>query len=75
MDVRNFAEREIVCVCNENNNFFGCDKNSPLLEVGKTYTVVNIDIHSWHSEVELKEFPNIMFNSICFDEKGGDSDA
>ena len=71
MDIRNCTEREIVCISNKDNEFFGCDENSPLLEVGKTYTVVNVDVHSWHTEVELEEFPNIMFNSVCFEEKGG----
>lgn len=68
MNIRDCSERKIICTSNEDNNFFGCDKNSPLLEVGKTYTVIGITIHSWHSEVELKEFPNVVFNSVCFEE-------
>ena len=71
MNIRDYSQREVVCVDNEDNNFFGCDTNSPLLEVGKTYTVVDVEVHSWHTEVELKEFPKIMFNSVCFEEKGG----
>jgi hypothetical protein len=70
-DIKNHSKRKVVCISNTDNHFFGCDSNSPLLKVGKTYTVVNVDVHGWHTEVELKEFPNIMFNSCCFDEKGG----
>ncbi len=69
MDIKNCSERKVVCIDNENNNFFGCDINSPLLEVGKTYTVTAVNVHSWHTEVELKEFPNKLFNSVCFREK------
>ena len=71
MNINNCSEREVVCVRNEDNHFFACDSNSPLLEVGKTYNVVNVDVHSWHTQIELEEFPNIVFNSVCFEEKGG----
>lgn len=72
MNIRDCSTREVVCINNENNNFFGCDENSPLLEIGKTYTIVDVDVHSWHTEIELKEFPDIKFNSVCFEEKGGE---
>lgn len=68
MDIKNCAERKIICVKNEDNHFFPCDRNSPLLEVGKTYNVVNVDVHGWHTQVELKEFPSVLFNSVCFEE-------
>jgi hypothetical protein len=71
----NCSERQVVCVSNEDNNFFSCDSNSPLLEVGKIYTVIDVAVHSWHTEIELKEFPNTLFNSVCFKEKGGGSNA
>ena len=72
MNIRDYSEREVVCIDNKDNDFFACDSNSPLLEVGKRYTVVNIDVHGWHTEVELEEFPNTVFNSVCFEEIGGD---
>ena len=68
MNIKNHSERKVVCVKNEDNQFFSCDKNSPLLEVGKTYNVVNVDVRSWHTQIELKEFPSVVFNSVCFDE-------
>jgi hypothetical protein len=70
-NIRDHSKRKVVCISNEDNHFFGCDSNSPLLEVGKTYNVVDVDVHGWHTEVELKEFPNTMFNSCCFEEKEG----
>ena len=59
---------KIICINNEDNDFFECDCNSPLLEVGKTYTVVDVIEHSWHTEIELEEFPGVLFNSVCFEE-------
>lgn len=72
MNIRDYSERKVICISNEDNSFFACDNNSPLLEVGRQYTVANVDVHGWHTEVELKEFPNTVFNSICFEEMGGD---
>lgn len=71
MNIRDYSEREVVCVANEDNKFFSCDTNSPLLKAGATYTIANIDVHGWHTEVELKEFPGVVFNSVCFAEKDG----
>lgn len=72
MNVRDYSERKVVCVHNKDNGFFGYDSNSPLLEVGATYTVVDLYVYSWYTEVKLKEFPNVVFNSVCFEEIGGD---
>lgn len=36
------------------------------LEVGEVYTVEHVDIHSWHSDVYLKEFPGEKFNTVLF---------
>ena len=68
-NIRDCSKREVVCVSNKDNDFFACDSNSPLLEVGKNYTVVNVIVHGWHTEIVIKEFPNILFNSVCFCEK------
>ena len=73
MNIKDYSEREVICISNQDNNFFSCDVNSPMLEVGATYTVVNLYVYGWYTEVELKEFPGVVFNSVCFkeiDEKG-----
>lgn len=70
MDIYDCSKRKIVCDRNKDTKFFSCDCNSPLLEVGKTYTVENVYVHGWHTEVELEEFPSyILFNSACFREQ------
>ena len=38
-----------------------------LLEVGKEYTIDRTEVHSWHTKIYLKEFPNKSFNSVWFD--------
>ena len=68
MNIWNSSKRDVVCVRNEDNKFFGCDENSPMLEVGKTYTVEEVDVHGWHTEVYLKEIPDVPFNSVLFEE-------
>ena len=68
MDIYDKSERQVVCVSNKNNHFYDCDKNSPLLTVGEKYTVMDVDVCSWHTEVWLKEFPDVEFNSVCFEE-------
>lgn len=65
---------KVVCVDNEDNHFFSVDSNSPLLEVGKEYTISDIEVHSWHTEVRLEEFPGVRFNSTCFDIDDEDDD-
>ena len=46
----------------------GGGENHHLLEVGKEYTLEDIDVHSWHTIVYIKEFPNVEFNSVVFKE-------
>lgn len=38
------------------------------LEVDKIYTVCHTDVGDWHTDVELKEFPNVEFNSVFFED-------
>lgn len=60
-------KKKVICVCNEpvcGMKVRG--QNSPLLEIGKTYTVVEIEEHSFHTLYTLEEFPNKQFNSVDF---------
>lgn len=41
------------------------------LEVGKSYAVENKIVGDWHTDIILKEFPKIAFNSVLFDEPQG----
>ena len=69
LNIYDSSVREVVCVSNKDNEFIACDENSPLLEVGKTYTLVSVTVYDWKTEVEVEEFPDIKFNSSCFNEK------
>lgn len=68
MDIFNNEERRVVCVSNEDPSTLWCKKNAPMLTVGETYTVRDIDVHSWHTIVYLREFPGVGFNSVLFEE-------
>lgn len=67
-DIYDSEERKVVCVSNKDHNFYDCDENAPLLKVGEQYTVSEVEVHSWHTVVYLKEFPGVEFNSVCFEE-------
>lgn len=66
----NNKPRKVVCVKNKDEGLFVCEENSPLLTVGDTYTLVNIEDCSPYifSLVWLEEFPGKMFISTCFEE-------
>lgn len=36
------------------------------LELAKIYTIEQTEVHAWHTNVWLKEFPNVKFNSVYF---------
>jgi hypothetical protein len=38
------------------------------LEPNKVYTVDKTEVHSWYTKVYLKDFPNVSFNSVHFEE-------
>lgn len=74
MDINNVLVRKIKCISNTDGNFWGCDGNHHLLEVGKEYTLADIDVHRRHTVVYLAEFPSIPFNSCAFEERDWDED-
>ena len=37
------------------------------LKVGNEYTVERTEVDSWHTDVFLKEIPNVAFNSVFFE--------
>jgi hypothetical protein len=42
--------------------------NHHLLEVSKEYTLVDMIVYDYYTEVYLEEFPDLEFNSVVFDE-------
>lgn len=67
-DIWNNKERKVLCVSNREDGMMIGSHNHYLLEVGETYTVENVEVHSWHTLVYLKEFPGKEFNSVVFEE-------
>ena len=65
-DISNSSERIVKCVEKYDTPPYSCDYE--LLEIGKLYTVTNVDVHSWHTMITLKEFPGKEFNSVLFAE-------
>ena len=43
------------------------DDPSTVLTMGDIYTIRKVEVHKWHTKIELREFPGKMFNSTCFD--------
>ena len=68
MDIYNTKPRKIKCISNDKDVFGEGGENHHLLEIGKEYTLEDIEIHSWHTIVYIKELPNIEFNSVAFEE-------
>ena len=42
------------------------EKVKKYLQINGVYTVEKVEIHNWHTDVYLKEVPNIYFNSVNF---------
>lgn len=68
MDIFNNKNRKIRCINNKDGEFFGCDGNHHLLEVGREYTLDDTYVHGWYTVVWLEEFPGVAFNSCAFEE-------
>lgn len=57
--------------------FIGCDEDQKrwgnhdgdisILEIGKSYDVERIEVHSWHTKVYLIGIEG-SYNSVCFEE-------
>ena len=67
-DIWNNAVRKVLCVRNDEDGMMIGSENHHLLEVGKTYTVEDVEVYSWYTLVYLKEFPDKGFNSVIFEE-------
>lgn len=70
MDIFNSKERKIVCTKKYDTSPYSCPYE--LLEIGKEYTVTNVDVRGWVTYLTLKEFPDKWFNSVLFDEVVGE---
>jgi hypothetical protein len=53
-------------VLQEQIDWGSCADPRDILEVGKEYELDYADVHSSHTEVFLKDFPKLSFNSVWF---------
>lgn len=72
LNIGDIRQRVVKCVeaqvCKEAAAYF---PNAEKLEVGKLYNVFFVEMKDWYTSVYLKEFPNLGFNSLHFDEVDG----
>jgi len=48
----------------EQDHWGSCDDSSNLV-IGKYYKVTKVEVHSWHTKIELQGVEG-KFNSVCF---------
>lgn len=60
--------KTVICINIDKDvaNWGGNTDPNGLLEIGKHYTVIEEDVHSWHTKLYLEEFPDKPFNSCHF---------
>lgn len=51
---------------NESETNVTANEGRDILELGKTYDILSVNIHSWYTEIVLKDFPGKIFNSVQF---------
>ena len=67
MDINNTQIGEKVIFSFPNNGYKSHQEQAQkYLVEGREYTINHIDIDNWHTDVFLKEFPRIPFNSVMF---------
>ena len=65
LKINNGTARKVICKRVENGNYF---PNGDLVQKGKKYHLVKMEVHPWYTDVYLKEFPEKVFNSVQFAE-------
>ena len=43
------------------------DDPRDVLEINGVYEVSEVEVHSWHTKIQLVDSPNNKFNSACFE--------
>ena len=52
---------------NEQVKWGNNDDPSKYLKEGNIYDVMNKEVHSWHTKIILKDFPDKKFNDVSFE--------
>ena len=58
-------DKVIFTGCSEAQQLWGNYSNHNMLKKDSIYTIDDVEIHSWHTKVSLKEVDG-WFNSVCF---------
>lgn len=45
----------------------GLDDPRGLLEESRIYAVIRVDEHEWYTHLYLADWPDLGFNSVCFE--------
>jgi hypothetical protein len=61
---------KVVCSSRYTNSWGNCHQVVDYVPIGTICTIEKIEVHSWHTKVWFKEFPNKWFNSIHFKPEG-----
>lgn len=69
MNIYSKIGSKVVFAYPENGDKWDIEEAQKYLTLGDTYTIEKIDIHNWKTDVVLKEFPEIYFNSVQFKNK------
>jgi len=67
MDIRAERNTKVKFVNDQRHGFGVAGNDNHLLTLGSTYTVDRTEVHTWHTKVFLTEFPDAVFNSVCFE--------
>ena len=66
----NIGDKVIFSGCSIEQQRWGGNSKTDELLIGNEYTVSGIDVHTWHTKIQLKEVKG-AFNSVCFSDKWG----
>lgn len=66
LNIQNNSKREVICVQSKKaDEWF---PNADKVKQGKLYHLEHLEVHNWHTDVYLSEFPQLRFNSLQFEE-------
>lgn len=69
MNIFDLKQRQLVCVTEHSDDCYF--PNGSMLKKGHVYTLIWINLYPFKSYVFLKEFPNLEFNTVQFEEVKG----
>lgn len=68
MNIYALKGHKVICETTQSGYNYQTEVAEKYLEVGKEYTVERTEVESWYTNVWLQEFPDVKFNSTCFED-------